>query len=46
MKEHWLDPVVICSTEQQYIKINNDIKHLLEKDCGVPQGLYFDHYYF
>lgn len=41
MKEHWPDPKVIYTKKQQYIAINGDIKHLFEKNCGVPQGSIF-----
>ena len=38
MKKHWLGSKVIFSKKKQYIEKSNDIKYLLEIDCGVPQG--------
>ena len=41
MRKHCLLPEVIYFKKEQYIKINNDIIYLLEKDCGVPQWSIF-----
>ena len=38
LKKHWLGSKVIFSKRKQQIVNTNDIKYLLEIDCGVPQG--------
>ena len=38
LKKHWLGSKVIFSKRKQKIVNTNDIKYLLEIDCGVPQG--------
>ena len=38
MKKHWLGSNVTFSKESNIFENTNDIKHLLEIDCGVPQG--------
>ena len=38
MKKHWLGSNVTFSEESNIIENTNEIKHLLEIDCGVPQG--------